>query len=158
VRGSPRRRAWWLRDWTLIATAHSGIGAHAAGAAAHLGGAGARGFGGPVRRKGGVFLFQVLLTAGGATGFEDVVRAANEFFEFVSAGFAKVFVDRHGFNNIIYEVPIRGPVAKSPSNSGQWIPVPEGESPARSRCASSAFATGSNNVSMESRLCGLRAR
>jgi hypothetical protein len=72
-----------------------------------------------VRGEGGVFLFEVLMAAGGASGPEDVVRAANEFFEFVPAGFAKVFVDGHGLNNIIYEVVASGPMARSSSSNGQ---------------------------------------
>jgi hypothetical protein len=75
-----------------------------------------------VGREGGVFLFQVLLAAGGTAGFEDGFRAANEFFEFVPAGFAKVFVDRHGFNNIIYEGRTRGRIARSSSSNDQWMP------------------------------------
>jgi hypothetical protein len=37
----------------------------------------------------------VFLSARGAAGLKRIFRAANQLFEFVAAGFAEVFVDRH---------------------------------------------------------------
>ncbi len=54
-----------------------------------------------------ILLLQMLLAAGRAAGLHRVRRAAHQFLELVSTGFATIFVDRHSYTNIIAPDSIR---------------------------------------------------